>query len=154
MFDIGKSEEIYYASRMNIYPVNIERTDLNKDKTGVFSGAYAINPITNQKVPIWVADYVLSGYGTGAVMAVPGHDLRDHEFASKYDLEVAKVIDCDDSDIPYTGDGELINSELLNGLSVQEAKSKIISYIDKEQLGSKHTTVSYTHLTLPTNREV
>ncbi len=117
----------------------LERTDLNKDKTGVFSGAYAINPITNQKVPVWVADYVLSGYGTGAVMAVPGHDLRDYEFASKYGLEIVKVIDCGDSDIPYTGDGKLINSKLLNGLSVQEAKNKIISYIDKEQIGSKHT---------------
>ena len=117
----------------------LERTDLNKDKTGVFSGSYAVHPLTGKKIPIWIADYVLSGYGTGAVMAVPGHDPRDYEFALKYNLEIAKVINCADSDLPYSGEGELINSDMLNGLSSIDAKNKIISYFKQEKIGSKHT---------------
>ena len=87
-----------------------------KDKTGVFSGAYAINPLSEEKIPVWIADYVLSSYGTGSIMAVPGHDVRDYEFALKYNLEIIKVIDCDDLDIPYSGEGVLVNSEILDNL--------------------------------------
>ena len=117
----------------------LERTDLNKDKTGVFSGSYALNPLTGKKIPIWVADYVLSGYGTGAVMAVPGHDERDYEFAKKYNLDIVKVVDCSGSDLPYTGQGTLVNSDFLNNLSTQEAKNEIISYLENNDIGNKHT---------------
>ncbi|OUW63414.1 MAG: leucine--tRNA ligase [bacterium TMED198] len=114
----------------------LERTDLNKDKTGVFSGSYAINPINGEKIQIWIADYVLSTYGTGAIMAVPGHDERDHEFAKKYSLEIIKVIDCEDDEIPFTGLGSMVNSELINGMDVEEAKQKIITFLEKNSFGA------------------
>ena len=102
---------------------DLERTDLAKDKSGVFSGAFAINPINGQKLPIWVADYVLMGYGTGAIMAVPAHDERDYEFAQKYDIPIVQVIEPLDSssdreggpDLPYSGDGKLVNSDGYSG---------------------------------------
>ena len=117
---------------------DLQRTDLNKDKKGVFSGSFAINPINNKKIPIWVADYVLMSYGTGAVMAVPAHDTRDYEFAKKYQLDINQVIDSDNADLSteaFTGDGTLINSEIINGLNVEEAKSQIIKFIEKKDIG-------------------
>ncbi|WP_334104224.1 leucine--tRNA ligase, partial [Leuconostoc lactis] len=96
---------------------DLERTDLNKDKTGVFTGAYGINPVNGEQLPIWIADYVLASYGTGAIMAVPAHDERDYEFAKKFGLDIKPVIAGGDiTEAPYTGDGVHINSEFLDGL--------------------------------------
>src|SRR5699024_12751552 len=90
---------------------DIERTDVSKEKTGVFTGAYAINPDNNEKVPVWIADYVMMSYGSGAIMAVPGHDERDYEFATKFDLPIKEVVQGGDLiNEAYTGDGEHINS--------------------------------------------
>ena len=96
---------------------DLERTDLAKEKTGVFTGAYAINPASGEKMPIWIADYVLASYGTGAIMAVPAHDERDYEFAKEFDLPIIEVVAGGDvSAEAYIGDGEHINSDFLNGL--------------------------------------
>ncbi len=115
---------------------DLERTELAKDKSGVFSGAYAINPLTQEPIPIWVADYVLISYGTGAIMAVPGHDQRDYEFARKFDLEIVQVISGGDIDEQaYAGDGTLINSDFINGLDVATAKATIIEYLEENDLG-------------------
>lgn len=114
---------------------DLERTELNKDKTGVFTGAYAINPINGERVPIWVADYVLASYGTGAVMAVPAHDDRDYEFAKKYDLPIHQVLDGDVSSNAFTGDSKHINSSFINGLYIAEAKEKVIEYLEKIKAG-------------------
>lgn len=121
---------------------DLDRTDLAKDKTGVFTGAYAINPVNGQKIPVWVADYVLVSYGTGAIMAVPGHDTRDWEFATKFELPIVEVISGGDlSKEAYTGEGELINSSndtiSLNGLSVKKAKETIIQYLESKGSGAK-----------------
>lgn len=122
---------------------NIERQE-NKDKTGVFTGAYAINPLNQQPIPIWIADYVLADYGTGAIMAVPAHDQRDWDFAKKYDLPIVQVITCSDKQIDLTNQpftdingGTLINSGEFNNLPIEEATSKIIDYISKNCLGEK-----------------
>ena len=104
---------------------DLERTELNKDKTGVFTGAYALNPINNRLVPIYIGDYVLANYGTGAVMAVPPHDERDYAFAKKYNLPMYQVIEGDISSNAFTDDGIHINSDFINGLKNQEAKEKI-----------------------------
>ena len=120
---------------------DLERTDLNKNKTGVFTGAYAINPVTNEEMPIWIADYVLASYGTGAIMAVPAHDERDYEFAKKYDLPIRPVIKGGDTDKEaYTGDGEHINSGILNGLNQEEATETIITYLEDNNIGESKTT--------------
>lgn len=104
---------------------DLERTDLAKTKTGVFTGAYAINPVNGEKMPIWIADYVLASYGTGAVMAVPGHDERDFEFAKVFGLPVKEVVKGGNvEEEAYTGDGEHVNSDFLNGLGKQEAIEK------------------------------
>jgi leucyl-tRNA synthetase len=115
----------------------MQRTDLNKDKSGVFTGAYAINPVNGESIPVWIADYVLMSYGTGAIMAVPAHDERDHEFAKKYSLEIIEVVEGGENvqEEAYTGDGTLVNSELLDGLSVGEAKARIIEWLSSEQVG-------------------
>lgn len=106
---------------------DLERQE-NKDKTGVFLGAYAVNPANQQRVPVFIADYVLLGYGTGAIMAVPGHDHRDWEFAREFGLPVVEVIAGGDiSEAAYTGDGELVNSDYLNGLNVEDAKDTVTS---------------------------
>ena len=104
---------------------DIERTDLNKDKTGVFTGAYCINPINGEEVPVYIGDYVLASYGTGAVMAVPSHDQRDYEFAKKYNLPIRKVIEGDISEKAYEGDGKHINSSFADGMNIAEAKKAI-----------------------------
>ena len=116
----------------------LERTELNKEKTGVFTGSYAINPVNNKKIPIWISDYVLSSYGTGAIMAVPAHDERDYAFAKKFNLEIIPVLAGGDvSKEAYTGDGVHINSEFLDGLSKEEAINKMIAYLEENKIGSK-----------------
>ncbi|MDX1386606.1 MAG: leucine--tRNA ligase, partial [bacterium] len=115
------------------------RTDLAKEKTGVFSGAYAINPVNGEKIPVWIADYVLMSYGTGAIMAVPGHDERDHEFARQFKLPIREVVSGGKKPIEeevYTGDGLLVNSELINGLAVPEAKQKITKWLENQGKGA------------------
>lgn len=114
---------------------DLERTELQKDKTGLFTGSYATNPATGKPVPIWVADYVLASYGTGAIMAVPAHDTRDYEFAVKFGLDIVEVVaGRGEAELPYTGDGPLINSANaqldLNGMGVDEAKDKCVSYLE------------------------
>ncbi|WP_456407814.1 leucine--tRNA ligase [Caldithrix abyssi] len=119
---------------------DLERTELQKDKTGVFTGGYAINPVNNEKIPIWVADYVLISYGTGAIMAVPAHDERDYAFAKKYHLPIREVISGGDiSKEAFTGEGIVVNSandELsINGLKASEAKKKITEWLEKKGIG-------------------
>lgn len=113
----------------------LDRLDLNKEKTGVFTGAFAVHPLTNQKLPIWIADYVLFSYGTGAVMAVPAHDTRDFEFASIHGLEIKKIIDADED--CYTGDGNHINSPLINNLNNEEATTLLNEYLEEQKIGKK-----------------
>ncbi len=120
---------------------DLDRTDLNKDKTGVFIGSYAINPINGKEIPIWISDYVLASYGTGAIMAVPAHDDRDYEFAKKFNIEIIPVIDGDISESAYTGDGLHINSGFLNGLGKKDAIDKMLEYLEKEGLG--HKSINY-----------
>ncbi len=133
-------KEIVEAYKLKTAQISeIDRTSTVKEKTGVFTGAYAINPINGHEVPIWISDYVLATYGTGAVMAVPAHDERDYEFASKFDLEIIPVISA--KDLPYMGNGKYINSEQLNGLTDrEEAKNKVIQQLQKIGKGSKTTT--------------
>ncbi|WP_428911274.1 leucine--tRNA ligase [Niallia sp. Krafla_26] len=120
---------------------DLERTDLAKEKTGVFTGAYAINPVNNVKVPIWIADYVLASYGTGAIMAVPAHDERDYEFATKFNLNIVEVVAGGDiTKEAYTGDGEHVNSDFLNGLNKEEAITKMIQWLEDKGLGEKKVT--------------
>ncbi len=119
---------------------DLERTELQKEKTGVFTGGYAINPVNKEKIPIWVADYVLISYGTGAIMAVPAHDERDYEFARKYNLPIREVISGGDiSKEAYTGDGIVVNSAndefSINGLPVPEAKKKITQWLEEKGFG-------------------
>jgi len=117
---------------------DLERTDLADDKTGVFTGAYAINPVNNERMPIWVADYVLASYGSGAIMAVPAHDERDFDFAKKFDLPIIEVVNGGDiSKEAYVGDGELINSDFLNGLYQEEAITKMIDWLEANKKGTK-----------------
>ena len=116
---------------------DLERTDLNKDKTGVFTGAYAINPVNGKRLPIYIADYVLSTYGSGAIMAVPAHDQRDYEFAKKYDLEILPVLEGDISEEAFLNDGVRINSDFLNGLNQEEATEKMIEKKKKKEIGNK-----------------
>lgn len=120
---------------------DLERTDLAKDKTGVFTGAYAINPVNNKKIPIWVADYVLMSYGTGAIMAVPAHDERDYEFATKFELPIVEVVSGGDiSKEAYVGDGPHVNSEFLDGLGKDEAITKMIDWLVDNKKGEKKIT--------------
>ncbi len=114
---------------------DMERTELNKDKTGVFTGAYAINPVNGCEIPIWISDYVLASYGTGAIMAVPAHDTRDFEFATKFGLKIIPVLQGPTEELPYVGDGVHINSEFLNGLGKEEAISKMIKWLEENKCG-------------------
>ncbi|MDT0698074.1 leucine--tRNA ligase [Staphylococcus chromogenes] len=116
---------------------DLERTDLAKEKTGVFTGAYAIHPLSGERVPVWIADYVLSTYGTGAVMAVPGHDERDHEFAETFNLPVQYVIEGELTNDVFTGDGPHIHSDALNGMNNSEAISKAIEILEAKGHGEK-----------------
>src|SRR4029079_6463177 len=117
----------------------MERADLSKEKTGVFTGAYAINPATNEKIPIWIADYVLLGYGTGAIGGVPAHDERDLAFAKKFDLPIVVVVQPtkDEPAFGFTGEGIAINSPIINGLTSAEAKKKITSWLEERGLGKR-----------------
>lgn len=120
---------------------DLERTDLNKDKTGVFTGAYAINPVNGEKVELWIADYVLASYGTGAVMAVPAHDERDYEFATKFNLPIKVVIeDNGEVVVPFFGDGKHINSDFINGLNNEEAITKVIEFLEENKVGRSKVT--------------
>ena len=117
---------------------DLERTDLNKDKTGVFTGAYAINPVNGKEVPIWISDYVLASYGTGAVMAVPAHDDRDYAFATKFGLPINPVIEGGNiKKEAFTGNGKHINSEFLDGLDNEEAKKRMIEWLEDHNCGKK-----------------
>ncbi len=119
---------------------DLERKANIKVQTGVFSGSYAIHPITGNKLPIYICDYILKDYATGSIMAVPAHDERDYNFAVKYNLPITKVIDVNDSQLPYIGDGKHINSDFLNGLNNKLAKDKMIDYLTKNNLGKSHVT--------------
>ena len=117
---------------------DLERTELNKEKTGVFTGSYAINPVNGKKIPIWISDYVLSSYGEGAIMAVPAHDERDYEFAKKFNLDIIPVIEGGNvSKEAYVLDGVHINSEFLNGLNKEDAINKMIEYLEDKKIGFK-----------------
>lgn len=117
---------------------DLERTDLNKDKTGVFTGAYAINPVNGEAVPIWISDYVLATYGTGAVMAVPAHDERDYAFATKFHLPIKEVVEGGDvTKDAFAGDGAHVNSDFLNGLHNDEAKEKMVEWLTDHEVGEK-----------------
>ena len=122
---------------------DLERTDLAKDKSGVFTGAHAINPVNGRQVPIWTADYVLSGYGTGAIMAVPAHDSRDLEFAQKFKLPIEVVVQAPGGgeSLGFTGNGTAVNSGFLDGLPTPEAKAKITAWLEEKALGQG--TVNY-----------
>ena len=122
---------------------DLDRTELNKEKNGVFLGSYAINPANGKEIPIWISDYVIMGYGTGAIMAVPGEDERDWEFATKYDLPIIRTVEPskDFSGGAYTGDGPAINSEFLNGHYIDEAKEKMASWLEDNKKGER--TVQY-----------
>ena len=118
---------------------DLERTELNKEKTGVFTGAYAINPVNGKEIPIWISDYVLSSYGTGAIMAVPAHDERDYAFATKFGLDIIPVLEGGDvSKEAFVGDGIHINSDLLNGLDKETAINKMISWLEQNRIGKRH----------------
>ncbi|MBQ3309543.1 leucine--tRNA ligase [Candidatus Saccharibacteria bacterium] len=122
----------------------IERQE-NKEKTGVFTGSYAINPATGEEIPIWLSDYVLMGYGEGAIMAVPAHDERDYEFASKFDLPIKQVIEkpenSKDDEICYHGEGKLINSGHFNGVDTSDAREMVVAWLEKQKIG--HAKVTY-----------
>ncbi len=121
---------------------DLERTDLNKDKSGVFTGAYGINPMTGKEVPIWIGDYVLESYGTGAIMAVPAHDDRDYEFAKKFGLPIVPVIEGGDTDdAAYTGDGPHFNSGFMDGMGKDEAIKAAIAWLTDHKAG--HEKVNY-----------
>ncbi len=122
---------------------DLERTDLAKFKTGVWTGSHAVNPVNGEKIPIWIADYVLMGYGTGAIMAVPAHDERDHEFAKQFNLPIREVVrpsggirpDQPETTLCFSGDGMAVNSDFISGLMTAEAKSKMIEWLESHQVG-------------------
>ncbi len=133
-----QKEEVMKYKQECAMKSELERTELNKDKTGVFIGAYAINPVNQQNIPIYISDYVLASYGTGAIMAVPAHDERDYEFAKKFDIPIISVIEGGNIDKEaYIGDGLHINSEFLNGLNKQDAIDKMVSWLEENKCGSK-----------------
>jgi len=138
----GYRSEVEEYKRKASTKSDLARTELAKEKTGVFTGIYAVNPVNNKKIPVWTADYVLMSYGTGAIMAVPGHDQRDWEFAKKYGLDIIEVISGGDiTKEAWTGDGILVNSEILNGLNVTAAKEKIIAWLKEHRVGN--ATIQY-----------
>jgi leucyl-tRNA synthetase len=131
--------EAYIVS--SAHKSDLERTDLAKDKTGVFSGSYAINPVNGEKIPVWIADYVLISYGTGAIMAVPAHDTRDWEFAKKFNLPIIEVLksDVDVQQQAWTEDGIHVNSDFLDGLDKETAIEKMLLWLEERKLGTKTT---------------
>ncbi len=129
------SEYVEQASKKS----DLERQENEKNKTGVFTGSFALNPISNEKIPVWISDYVLFSYGTGAIMAVPAHDERDNEFAKKFDLKIIKVIDGGNKDECYTGNGSLINCGKYNGIDNIKFKSIVIEELESKNKGTKTT---------------
>ena len=131
------SEYIKNASKKS----DLDRTELNKDKTGEFLGQYAINPVNEELIPIWISDYVIMSYGTGAIMAVPGQDERDYDFAEKYNLPVIRTVQPPKhfEGGAYTGSGQIINSDFLNGLSIDAAQNKILEWLVDNKHGNKKT---------------
>src|ERR1700724_1102081 len=120
---------------------DLERTDLAKEKTGIFTGGFAINPVNQEKIPIWIADYVLISYGTGAIMAVPGHDERDFEFAKKFGIDIRYVVEAPQpTEFCFTGDGVAKNSSFLDGLPTPEAKRQIIDWLEEQGSGRRSIT--------------
>jgi len=139
-------EEVQNYCQLAATKSDLDRTDLAKEKTGVFTGAYAINPVNNEKIPIWISDYVLISYGTGAIMAVPAHDERDFEFATKFSLPIVPVVEPPDSEqaelvkqgkLCFAGDGRAINSGQFDGLSTEQFKEKITEWLKQKGLGKK-----------------
>ena len=134
----SQKEEVEKYKKICASKSDLERTELNKEKTGVFTGAYAINPVNNERIPIWISDYVLASYGTGAIMAVPAHDERDYEFAKKFNLDIIPVIEGGNISFEaYTGDGVHINSSFLDGLNKEESIAKMISWLEEKGYGKK-----------------
>ena len=137
-----RKDEIEAYKKVCASKSDMERTELNKDKTGAFTGAYAINPVNENKIPIWISDYVLTSYGTGAIMAVPAHDTRDYEFAKKFNLPIIQVLEGGDiTKEAWTQDGTHINSDFLNGLNKQDAIDKMAAWLEEHHCGKK--SVSY-----------
>ena len=133
-----QSELINEYIKLSASKSDLERTELNKEKTGVFTGSYAINPVNGKKIPIWISDYVLATYGTGAIMAVPAHDERDYAFATKFGLEIIPVLEGGDvSKEAFVGDGVHINSDFLNGLNKQDGINKMIEWLEEKGIGTK-----------------
>tara|TARA_B100000963_G_scaffold361516_1_gene397376 strand:+ start:67 stop:2751 length:2685 start_codon:yes stop_codon:yes gene_type:complete len=133
----NQKEEIIKYQEVASSKSDLERQENQKNKTGVFTGSYAINPMSNKKIPIWISDYVLYGYGTGAIMAVPAHDERDYEFANKFDLEIVKVINSKDEF--YSGSGQIINSGKYDGTDSVDFKSVVTKFLEKKGMGKKTT---------------
>ena len=133
-----KKDEVAEYQRKCQSKSDLERTELNKEKTGVFIGAYAINPVNNKEIPIYISDYVLASYGTGAIMAVPAHDERDYEFAKKFDIPIIQVLEGGDiSEKAYVLDGTHINSSFLDGLNKEDAIEKMIEWLEENHCGEK-----------------
>ena len=139
----GQKEQVEEYKQTCAVKSDLERTELAKEKTGVFTGGYAINPVNEEKIPVWIADYVMMSYGTGAIMAVPAHDDRDNEFAENFGLEIIQVVEAPEGnkDKCFTGEGTAINSSFLNGLPTPEAKQKICDWLEEMGLGKK--TINY-----------
>ncbi|MFI2857395.1 leucine--tRNA ligase [Paenibacillus sp. JSM ZJ436] len=137
----AQKEAVRQYQEQAAHKSDLERTDLAKDKSGVFTGAYAVNPANGARLPIWIADYVLAGYGTGAIMAVPGHDSRDWEFAKKFGLDIIEVVKGGNvEEEAYTGAGEHTNSEFLNGLQNEDAIEKMSAWLEENGKGRKKIT--------------
>ena len=133
-----KLEEVKSYADITARKSDLERTELNKDKTGVDTGAFAINPVNGERVPVWISDYVLSTYGTGAIMAVPAHDRRDYEFAKEFGLDIVQVLDGGEiSEAAHEGEGTLINSDFLNGMSKADAITKMLTHLEEKNIGTK-----------------
>ena len=139
---VEQKESVEAYKKLAASKSDLERTELNKEKTGVFTGSYAINPVNGKKIPIWISDYVLSTYGTGCIMAVPAHDQRDYEFATKFGIEIIPVLEGGDiSKEAFVDDGLHINSGFLNGLNKQDAINKMINWLEEKGIG--HKKVNY-----------
>ena len=142
--NLQKNKEIYNYCEKAKHKSELQRTDLDKDKSGVYTGFNAINPINNSSIPIWIGDYVLISYGTGAIMAVPGHDQRDYDFAKKYNLDIKKVVDDKNgvsiNDKAFTDYGFSINSDFLNKLDTAHSKIKMIEYLEDRKIGKRKIT--------------
>ena len=133
-----KKQDVENYKKLCASKSDMERTELNKDKTGAFTGAYAINPVNDKLIPIWISDYVLMSYGSGAIMAVPAHDDRDYEFAKKFNIEIIQVLEGGDiSEKAWTQDGTHINSGFLNGLNKEDAINKMIEWLEERKIGKK-----------------